>query len=195
MRNLIVAIVLFIIGLGIGYGVTFVYGDQILAFASGPYSLPKNLTYDASTGWEDLSGDGWKISVDEDWGLQEALEGTSIYASVDESLALLVLKSPEKKSFDEYKKDLEDSEQFINDFEKSSGNLDDAEILKSQQIKVNGNETIVVYMKADANNIDFFTVLILMEKGNEIYFATFAMPEKFYEENKAEVKTFISSFR
>lgn len=202
IRKIFFPLAAFVIGLVIGWvGISFL--DDKFAIIGGPYRLPGKLTYSEQSDWKDVSGEGWRISVKEDWGLKSNLGIPGILSNGREdekSFSILVFPMPGGQSIKKYMEDVEDN------FEKgqkalgslpSFGEIGETKFLKSQTIIINNHEAGTVFLSMKLGKEDFNVVIIsvLIDKNGQIYNFLILTTDEFYKPNRSDFRTLISSFR
>jgi hypothetical protein len=199
IRKIFFPLAAFIIGLVIGWvGISFL--EDKFAIIGGPYRLPGKLTYSEQSDWKNVSGEGWRISVKEDWGLKSNLGIPGILSNGledEKSFSILVLPMPGGQSIKKYMEDVEDN------FDKTQKELaslpsaGETKLLKSQTITINNHEAGMVFLSMELKEEDFNAVMIsvLIDKNGQIYNFLIVTTDEFYKPNRSDFRTLISSFR
>lgn len=205
MNKILLYLGALVLGFVIGWAGMTLAGDKVASLIGGPYYLPSSLTHSEQSGWKDINGTGWTFSVTESWALTTPAELSSLgLTSVltnqrqdKESFTVMVLPMPGGQTLDELMEDAKDNLDQSKEFLGSFPSIGEPKILKSKTLTINDHDAGVIFIKMELKEEDFdiITGSVFLEKGDTIYYLLIATTEDFYESNREDIQTLISSFR
>lgn len=186
-KNLLILGVLLLLVLG---ALLFVFKDRI-PISNNDYDLPNSLTYSQKSGWSDVSGEGWMLSLKDDWqlGSISELENSATYSNKrqGEDSIFISVRPPILM----YERTVDEELELWSEVDKSSQSPQ--KFIKSQKLTTNEYETGIIFSKVKDRNL--INLNIFIDKGGTIYTIGIFISENFYKSNKADIEYLIASFR
>ena len=189
-KNLLILGVLLLLVLG---SLLFIFKDRI-PILNNDYTLPNNLTYSQDPGWSDVSGDGWTLSFKKDWQMKSDSipQGPALYTNKEkenvDSLIIVEVVPPSLGLKSTFKEQFELFKEAFSEYPQAP-----IQIIKSQELKINGYKSGIIFLKIKDTNL--INIHALIDKNNTVYTLDISMRENFYKSNKADIEYLISSFR
>jgi hypothetical protein len=200
MNKILLYLGVLVLGFVIGWAGMMFFGDGLVSLFGGPYKLPSTLSYSSESGWKDINGEGWKLSVKESWNLQTPLGGSSILTNQREdekTFTVIVFPMPQGKTLEEYMSDVEENLEQSKQFLSSFPAVGEPKLLNTQILTINDRDAGAIFLKMDMEkeSFDIIAADVLIEKNSTIYLLLIATTDKFYKSNKKDIQTLIGSFK
>jgi len=171
----------------------FIFKDRI-PILNNDYTLPNSLTYSQKSGWSDVSGDGWTLSFKKDWQMKSDSipQDPALYTNKEkedaDSLIIVEVVPPSLGLKSTVKEQIELLKEAFSEYPQAP-----IQFIKSQELKINGYQSGIIFLKIKDTNL--INIHALIDKNNTVYTLVISIRENFYKSNKVDIENLIASFR